>query len=74
VLTPTVGANFGLYKLSANTPEDWAMSLAGGAVYRPSPAFSLDAQLQFLQNKVYNSDVRIFVRASYHLSERLNIF
>jgi hypothetical protein len=74
VLTPTVGANFGLYKLSSNAPEDWAMSLAGGAVYRPSPVFSLDAQLQFLQNKVYNSDVRIFLRASYHLSERLNIF
>ena len=74
VLTPTVGANFGLYKLSADAPEDWAMSFAGGAVYRPSTAFSFEAQLQYVQNKVYSSDVRIFLRASYHLSERLNIF
>jgi hypothetical protein len=74
VLTPTVGANFGLYKLTADAPEDWAMSFAAGAVYRPSTAFSLDAQLQYVQNKVYASDVRISLRASYHLSDRLNIF
>jgi hypothetical protein len=30
--------------------------------------------VQWIQNKVYNNDVRLFFRGSYYLSERLNIF
>jgi hypothetical protein len=73
-LTPTIMAGYALYKLSENTPQLDAMSLGAGAVYRPIPILSLDMQLQWLQNNIYNNDVRLFFRASYFLRDQLNIF
>jgi hypothetical protein len=73
-LTPTLIAGYAHYKLSSNAPITDALSGAVGAVYRPIPAFSLDAQVQWIQNKIYSNDVRLFLRGSYYLGERLNIF
>ena len=73
-LTPTIMAGYALYKLSENAPQSDAMSLGVGAVYRPVPLLSLDMQVQWLRNNVYNNDVRIFFRASYFLSDQLNLF
>jgi hypothetical protein len=60
--------------LDSNAPISDALSGAIGAVYRPIPALSLDAQVQWIQNKIYNNDVRLFLRGSYYLGEHLNIF
>jgi hypothetical protein len=73
-LTPTIMAGYASYKLSANAPQSNAMSLGVGAVYRPLPVLSLDMQVQWLRNNVYNNDMRLFFRASYFLSDQLNIF
>ncbi len=73
-LTPTIMAGYASYKLSEHAPQSDAMSLGAGAVYRPIPLLSLDMQVQWLQNNVYNNDVRLFFRASYFLSDQLNIF
>lgn len=73
-LTPTIVAGYAHYKLNSNAPITDALSGAVGAVYRPIPALSLDAQVQWIQNKIYNNDVRLFLRGSYYLGERLNIF
>jgi len=62
------------YKLDSNAPISDALSGAIGAVYRPIPVLSLDAQVQWIQNKIYNNDVRLFLRGSYYLGEHLNIF
>jgi hypothetical protein len=67
-------AGYALYKLSENAPQSDAMSLGVGAVYRPVPLLSLDMQVQWLRNNVYNNDVRLFFRASYFLSDQLNLF
>jgi hypothetical protein len=72
--TPTIMAGYALYKLSENAPQSDAMSLGVGAVYRPVPLLSLDMQVQWLRNNVYNNDVRLFFRASYFLSDQLNLF
>ena len=73
-LTPTLMLGYAYYKMGSNTPTLDAISVALGAVYRPIPVFSLDLQVQWIENKLYNNDVRFFLRGSYILSERLNIF
>jgi hypothetical protein len=73
-LTPTIMVGYASYKLSESAPQSDAMSLGVGAVYRPFPVLSLDMQVQWLRNNVYNNDIRLFFRGSYSLSERLNIF
>jgi len=74
MITPTLAASYAHYKLSDETPEEGALTLAGGVVYRPLQALSVDGQVQLVTNKIYANDVRVFLRASYHLSHRLNIF
>jgi hypothetical protein len=73
-LTPTIMAGYASYKLSEDAPQSNAMNLGVGAVYRPFPLLSLDMQVQWLRNNVYNNDVRLFLRASYSLSDQLNLF
>jgi hypothetical protein len=73
-LTPTIMAGYASYKLSESAPQSNAMNLGVGAVYRPFPMLSLDMQVQWLRNNIYNNDVRLFFRASYSLSDQLNLF
>jgi hypothetical protein len=73
-LTPTLMAGYASYKLSESAPQSDAMSLGVGAVYRLFPILSFDMQVQWLRNTVYNNDVRLFFRASYSLSDQLNLF
>jgi len=74
-LTPTVMLSYAHYKLSeySNNLED-ALSLSFGAVYRPIRVLSFDAQAQLIYNKIYNNDLRLFIRVSYLLSQQLGIF
>lgn len=73
-ITPTFMLSYARYKLSENASLDNALSMALGVVYRPLQTLSLDAQLQWLQNKIYSNDMRLFVRASYFFSHQLGIF
>ena len=73
-LTPTIMVGYAQYKLESNAPTSDALSGVVGAVYRPIPALSLDAQVQWIQNKIYNNDVRFFLRGSYYIGKHLNIF
>jgi hypothetical protein len=73
-LTPTIMVGYAHYKLESNAPTSDALSGVVGAVYRPIPALSLDAQVQWIQNKIYNNDVRFFLRGSYYVGKHLNIF
>lgn len=73
-VTPTFMLGYARYKLSENATLDNALSMALGTVYRPIQALSFDTQLQWVQNKIYNKDVRLFVRVSYFFSHQLGIF
>lgn len=73
-LTPTLLVSFASYKLSEYSQLENALSAAVGAVYRPMRALSVDAQAQWIQNKIYNTDMRFFVRVNYLLSQQLAIF
>jgi hypothetical protein len=74
-LTPTLMLSYAHYKLSeySNSLDD-ALSLSLGAVYRPIRVLSIDAQAQMIQNRIYNNDMRVFIRFSYLLSQQLGIF
>jgi hypothetical protein len=74
-LTPTVMLSYAHYKLSeySNNLDD-AMSLSFGTIYRPVRVLSVDAQAQWIQNRIYNNDMRFFIRVSYLLSQQLGIF
>ncbi|MEX0602219.1 MAG: hypothetical protein WD295_02690, partial [Bacteroidota bacterium] len=74
LLTPTLMASLAEYKLGEYAKPARAWSAAGGVVVRPFPTLSVDAQAQWVRNKVYGADMRFFVRASYWFSERLSIF
>lgn len=74
-LTPTGSFTYGYYKLNRyQAKRDPALSASLGVVYRPMPVLSVDTQVQWIQNKIYKNDVRLFLRASYLLSERLTLF
>lgn len=74
-LTPTVMLSYAHYKLSEySTRLDEALSISLGAVYRPIRVLSFDVQAQLIHNKIYNNDLRLFIRVSYLLSQQLAIF
>lgn len=75
MLTPTLLLSYAQYKLSdAVTDLDAAFAMGIGLVYRPMPVLSVDGQLQWITNKIYQNDVRLMLRASYLMSETLNLF
>jgi hypothetical protein len=74
-LMPTILVSYARYKLGEGaTRLDNALSLALGAVYRPVPVLSFDTQAQWIQNKIYKNDLRLFLRVSYLFSQQLGIF
>lgn len=73
-VTPTIMLGYAHYKLSSEAQMTDAFSAALGTVYRPVPVFSLDIQVQWIQNKINSNDVRLYLRGSYYFGEQLNIF
>ena len=74
-LVPTVMVSYAQYKLGEGATQlDNALSLALGVVYRPLPVVSLDTQAQWIENKIYKNDLRLFIRVSYLFSQQLGIF
>jgi hypothetical protein len=42
-----------------------------GLTYRPVSSLSADIQAQWMQNPVYNNDVRVFLRFNYLFSKKM---
>ncbi|MBI3003818.1 MAG: hypothetical protein HYY49_00195 [Ignavibacteriales bacterium] len=71
--TPTLMLGYARYKLNENSPLEGALSLGLGTVYRPATELSVDTQVQWIQNKIYRNDTRLFVRLSYFFLQRLDL-
>jgi hypothetical protein len=71
---PSLLVSYAQYKLSEHAPLENVLSIAPGVVYRPFTTLSVDAQVQWIHNKIYSNDVRLFLRASYVLSHQLDMF
>lgn len=68
VLTPSVGLSITSYKLSSSGDKNSLVTILGGVNYRPSRAFSFDLQGQYLNNKIYKNDMRVFLRFNHWFS------
>ncbi|MGA7160296.1 MAG: hypothetical protein WBZ48_04800 [Bacteroidota bacterium] len=71
---PNIGFGFADYQLSDNAPKNSVVNSSIGATYRPLPAFSTDAQVQWMRNPLYSNDVRVFLKVNYWFSDRLSWF
>lgn len=74
VITPTCGIGYASYKHAKTDPSSTVVNVHAGAVYRPTKALSTDVQLQWMQNPQFNSDLRVFLKFTYWLNERINWF
>jgi hypothetical protein len=73
LVTPSVGLTFTTYKLSKNDVRNDLATILGGFNYRPWRSFSVDLQGQFLNNKIYKNDFRLFLKLNYWFNTNLSI-
>lgn len=64
-ITPSCGVSYTNYKLSKNDPSSSLFSLLAGVNYRPYKSLSLDGQIQIINNKIYQNDVRMLLKLNY---------
>jgi hypothetical protein len=60
------------YSIGTTDTRHDTYSLALGGNYRLGTSLSFDGQLQWLKNKYYDNDVRIFLRGNYWFLKSLN--
>jgi hypothetical protein len=65
LLTPSIGLSYTNYKLSDNAETDNLTTILAGFNIRPYRALSLDIQGQYLNNKIYQDDFRLFAKLNY---------
>jgi hypothetical protein len=74
MVVPNASVSFVSYRLSDAAPQEDAFAVALGATLRPVQAASLDIQGQWLRNKVFDNDMRLFAKLNFWLTEHLNLF
>lgn len=65
MLTPSCGLSYTRYKLSKNDPYNELITLLAGANFRPFRTLSFDLQGQYLNNKIYKNDWRLFFKLNF---------
>ncbi len=71
MLTPTAAVSYSSYRVSAGAPDESAFSGALGAIVRPAAPVSFEAQVQMLNNRFMENDVRGFLKVSYWFNHNL---
>lgn len=74
LLTPSIGIGYSNYKLSDTSPENSALYILLGTNFRPWRVFSFDIQGQYLNNKIYKNDFRLFFKINYWFNTNINVF
>ncbi|RMD49340.1 MAG: hypothetical protein D6830_05125 [Ignavibacteria bacterium] len=72
-LTPSVGFSFTEYKLSSDSEKNKLVSLLAGLNIRPWRSLSFDLQGQYLSNKYYQNDFRVFFKLNHWFNTNLGI-
>ena len=72
LLTPSLGFSYTRYKLSADDPSNELVSVLAGTNFRPFRTLSFDVQGQFLNNKIYNNDWRLFFKLNFWFNTIFN--
>lgn len=71
MFVPALGFGYAKYKVSADAASNNVMNANLGLTYRPTPTVSADITAQWMENPVYNNDVRVFLKLTYLLSGKL---
>ncbi|MFN0158401.1 MAG: hypothetical protein ACKVRP_10065 [Bacteroidota bacterium] len=71
---PTAGVSFTSYKLNVADNTENTLAATLGLIARPLQMLSIDVQGQWLKNKVYENDVRLYVGLNIWFTERLHLF
>ena len=72
LLTPSLGFSYTRYKLSADDPSNELVSVLAGANVRPFRTLSFDIQGQYLDNKIYQNDWRLFFKLNFWFNTIFN--
>ncbi len=70
LLTPTLGLSFTSYKQSASSQRNELMTLLAGLNLRPWRSLSFDFQGQYLNNKIYQNDWRLFFKLNFWFNSK----
>lgn len=73
LITPSIGLSYTAYKLSQSTEKNNLTSLLVGMNYRPWKLLTFDLQGQYMDNKLYKNDLRVFFKINYWFNTNLNL-
>jgi hypothetical protein len=65
LFTPSIGLSYTNYKLSPDDEANNITTLMVGANIRPFRSLSFDLQGQYMDNKIYKNDMRLFFKLNY---------
>lgn len=65
LFTPSVGLSYTSYKLNPDDEANNITTLLVGANIRPFRVLSFDLQGQYMDNKIYKNDLRLFFKLNY---------
>ncbi len=68
---PSLGFGYANYKVSPDAESNNVMNANLGLTYRPSSSVSADITGQWIQNPVYDNDMRVFLRVNYFFNKKL---
>ena len=72
LITPSLGFSYTHYKLTPDDNYNEVTSLLAGFNYRPLRMLSFDLQGQYLNNKIYQDDWRLFFKINYWFNVIIN--
>ena len=72
LLTPSFGFSYTNYKLTKDDPYNNLISVLLGTNYRPFRMLSFDIQGQYLNNKIYKDDWRLFFKLNFWFNTIFN--
>lgn len=72
LLTPSFGFSFTRYKLDKDDPYNELVTLLAGTNFRPFRTLSFDIQGQYLNNKIYKDDWRLFFKLNFWFNTIFN--
>jgi len=65
IFTPTVGLSYTSYILAKGEARHYLTTLLAGFNYRPIRILSFDLQGQYMDNKIYENNYRVFFKINY---------
>jgi hypothetical protein len=73
-LIPNLGLSYSSYKLNAQADRDNAVAAALGVIARPCQMLSMDVQGQWVTNRIYKTDFRLYAGLNFWISHNMNLF